>query len=148
MLTRKACSYDPGTRPRETPTQRIRKLEACLRSVRTSLVQLKVQNQTAIGGDIDAVINSLDLTYPEPGDGESSADDDDTKQRRLNSMMGSVGRIISHSPSQTTYYGPYSGYAFVLKTLELFRRMPDNPTLATETQSMTTTLFNAPMPEA
>jgi hypothetical protein len=111
-------------------------------------VQLKVQNQTAVGGDIDSVINSLDLTYPDPGDGESSADDDDAKHRRLNSMMGSVGRIISHSPSQTTYYGPYSGYAFVLKTLELFRRMPDNPTLATETQSMTTTLFNAPMPEA
>ena len=61
-------------------------------------------------------------------------------------MMGSVGHIISHSSSQTTYYGPYSGYAFVLKTLELFRGRPD-PNLAIETQSITTTLFNAPMPE-
>ncbi|KAJ9602912.1 Gypsy retrotransposon integrase-like protein 1 [Cladophialophora chaetospira] len=62
--------------------------------------------------------------------------------------MGTRGRIISHSPSQTTYYGPYSGYSFVLKTLELFRRMPDNAALKAETQSITTTLFNAPMPEA
>ena len=148
MLTREACTYDPGTRPRETPTQRIRKLEACLRSVRTSLEELKAQNKTSADADIDSVINALDSTYPDPGDAESSADEDDSKQRRLNSMMGSVGRIIPQTPSQTTYYGPYSGYAFVLKTLELFRRMPDTPSLVTETQSITTTLFNAPMPEA
>lgn len=63
-------------------------------------------------------------------------------------MMGSTGRNILQSASQTSYYGPHSGYAFVFKTLELFRRMPDNPVLAAETQNITMTLFNAPMPEA
>ncbi|EXJ55707.1 hypothetical protein A1O7_08636 [Cladophialophora yegresii CBS 114405] len=147
MLTGQACSYDSGTRPRETPTQRIRKLEACIRSTRTALMRLKAETPESSNGDIDSVISSLDTSYPEPGDGESSADEDDAKHRRLNGMMGSAGRIISHSPSQTTYYGPYSGYAFIFKTVELFRRTPDNPLLTTETQNITATLFNAPMPE-
>jgi hypothetical protein len=87
-------------------------------------------------------------SYPEPEDGGSPADDGETKSPQLNSMMGNFGRIINYSISQTSYYGPYSGYAFVLKTLELFRPMPDNPVMAAETQSITSTLFNAPMPEA
>jgi hypothetical protein len=117
--------------------------------VRTSLELLKAQTHSNGVGDLDSVINSLESTCPEPGgDAESSADDDEAKQRRLISMMGTSGRIIAHSPSQTTYYGPYSGYAFVLKTLELFRGIPDSPAITTETQSITTTLFNAPMPDA
>ncbi len=94
------------------------------------------------------MINALDASFPNPGDGDSSADEDDVKHRRLNSMMGTTGRIIPQSPSQMTFYGPYSGYAFVIKTLELFRRMPDNPSLTSETQNITATLLNAPMPEA
>lgn len=110
--------------------------------------RLKGENETSPIGGIDSVINALDASYPNPGDGESSADEDEAKHRRLSSMMGTTGRIIPHSPSQMIFYGPYSGYAFVIKTLELFRRMPDSPNLATETQNITTTLFNAPMPEA
>ncbi|EXJ76711.1 uncharacterized protein A1O5_01219 [Cladophialophora psammophila CBS 110553] len=143
------CSYDPGTRPRETPTQRIRKLEACLRAARTSLVRLKAQNQILANTDIDSVLNTLDNSYPEPSeDGDSSADEDNARQTRLGSMMGRAGRIVPHSPTQTTFYGSYSGYSFVLKTLELFRRMPDSPGLTSETQNITTALFNAPVPDA
>ncbi|OAL33268.1 hypothetical protein AYO20_07430 [Fonsecaea nubica] len=143
------CSYDPGTRPRETPTQRIRKLEACLRAARMSLVRLKAQNQTVAHSDIESILNTLDNSYPEPSDGgDSSGDDDSARSTRLGSMMGRAGRFVPLSPTQTTFYGSYSGYSFVFKTLELFRRMPDSAALTTETQTITTALFNAPVPDA
>ncbi|OAP62996.1 hypothetical protein AYL99_02223 [Fonsecaea erecta] len=148
-LTVSVCSYDPGTRPRETPTQRIRKLEACLRAARMSLVRLKAQNQILANTDIDSVLNTLDNSYPEPSEeGDSSADEDNARSTRLGSMMGRAGRFVPLSPTQTTFYGSYSGYSFVFKTLELFRRMPDSAALTTETQTITTALFNAPVPDA
>ncbi|OAL32531.1 hypothetical protein AYO22_00553 [Fonsecaea multimorphosa] len=114
-----------------------------------SLVRLKAQNQILANTDIDSVLNTLDNSYPEPSEeGDSSGDDDNARSTRLGSMMGRAGRFVPLSPTQTNFYGSYSGYSFVFKTLELFRRMPGSAALTTETQNTTTALFNAPVPDA
>ncbi len=112
------------------------------------LPEAQAPDQHPTAADIDSVLQSLDASLPDPSDGESSSDEERTKPRRLNSMMGGFGRIVSEGPWQTSFYGPYSGYSFVMRTLELFRRVPDNAALALETHKVTSGLFSAPVPDA
>ncbi|KIX08338.1 uncharacterized protein Z518_02994 [Rhinocladiella mackenziei CBS 650.93] len=147
-ISRNACSYESGGRPRQTPTQRIRTLEACLRSVRSSIENLKAQNSANQAADLDSVLKTLDLSLPTSSDAGSSSDDEGGKGSRLNSMMGGSGRSIAHGPWHTSFYGSYSGVSFILRTLELFRRVPDNPAMMSETHNLLTNLFNAPVPNS
>lgn len=109
-------------------------------------MQLKARNQPLSGADLDSIVESLESSLPDASDGESGGHDSTSKHRQLHSMMSHSGRIVVHGPWQTGFYGPYSGYSFVLRTLELFRRMPDSAALKSETQKVTTALFNAAVP--
>jgi hypothetical protein len=80
-------------------------------------------------------------------EGDSSADEDDATQSRLQSMLGSSGRTLAQGPWQWTYYGPYSATSIVLRTLELFRTIPETADLKSETFHAVTGLFEAPSPD-
>lgn len=98
--------------------------------------------------DIDSILKSLDASFPNASDDESSTDEETAKPCQLSSMMGSFGRVIFHGPWQTSFYGPYSGSSFILRTLELFRRIPDNAASTSEAQNAISGLYSAPVPDA
>ncbi|KIW14164.1 hypothetical protein PV08_06945 [Exophiala spinifera] len=140
------CSYESGKKPRQTPTERIRVLETRLRNVRASLEALKSQNSPGHVPDVERILKAADLSGPPPSDDESSSNETVDKSLRLNSMMGHSGRSFANGPWQTSFYGSYSGCSFVLRTLELFRKVADDNAHSDGSRQVITDLYEAPLP--
>ena len=66
---------------------------------------------------------------------------------RLNSMMGHSGRSFANGPWKTSFYGSYSGCSFVLRTLELFRKVADDNAHPDGSRQVITDLYEAPLPD-
>ncbi|KAJ9620348.1 Gypsy retrotransposon integrase-like protein 1 [Knufia peltigerae] len=141
------CPTASGRKPRQTPTERIRVLETRLRSVKASLEILKSQNSPGQAFDVDKILKTVDLSVAPPSDDESSSDEVADKALRLNSMMGHSGRSFATGPWQTSFYGSYSGCSFVLRTLELFRKVADDNPHPDGSRQVISDLYEAPIPD-
>lgn len=142
------CSYD-FRRGAQPPTQRIRSLEDHLRQARTVLKDVEKKlagNDTAADVDIGAALKALDFSSSDiPTPNSTLPDDNDQSQPSLISMMGGSDHILGRGPFASTFYGSSSGFAFVHRTIQMFR---SNPTKAIDpSQPLLNELFNGPLPE-
>ena len=143
-----SCSFD-FRRGAQPPTQRIRSLEDHLRQARTVLKNVEKQLagiENASDVSIGAALRALDFSSNDiPTPNSTLPDDNEPSQPRLISMMGGSDHILGRGPFASTFYGSSSGFAFVHRTIHMFRSnsSPSHDT----SQPLLNELFNGPLPE-
>ena len=141
-LTIIACTYEIR-RPAQAPTQRIRSLEEHLRYATSFLKELELKLPFIEGVDIPSALKILDFTEP----AEQSLPppkDFEPKSFKLASMVTGCDHVVHDGAWSMSFYGATSGFAFVMRTIELFQK--PGIQLAPEARVVVAGLFDAPLP--
>jgi hypothetical protein len=134
------CTYEIR-RPAQAPTQRIRSLEEHVRYASSFLKDLEKKLPPIDGVDIGEALKILDFTIP--AEKSPPPSQDEPRSFKLASMVTGCDQVVNDGPWSMSFYGATSGFAFVLRTLELFQKPGQQ--LAHEARSTVAGLFDAPM---
>jgi hypothetical protein len=135
------CTYEIR-RPAQAPTQRIRSLEEHLRYATSFLKELKTKLPDVNDADIDAALTVLDFSEPSLGT-PPPVKGVEPKSFKLASMITGCDQLVRDGPWSLSFYGATSGFAFVMRTLELFQK--PSTMLVPEARSTIASLFDAPL---
>ncbi|RMZ77638.1 hypothetical protein DV738_g4292, partial [Chaetothyriales sp. CBS 135597] len=138
-----SCSYQ-FRRPARPPTQRIRDLEEHLRYAQNFIKTLQTKASEIDDVDFESVLGVLDFSLPASLSSPSSPIENESKTK-LASMMTGHNHMVHTGPWSCSFFGPSSGFALVMRTLELFQKDIDQ---VEQNARMVANLFDSPVPDA
>ena len=140
--TENDCTYEIR-RPAQAPTQRIRSLEEHLRYATSFLKELDKKLPPIEGVDIASALKILDFTAPAE-QSPPPPKDVEPKSFKLASMVTGCDQVV-HDPSgwSFSFYGATSGFAFVMRTIELFQK--PGVQFGPDARLLVAGLFDAPL---